>query len=215
MYHVLLRPEAKATQLACKECDYFPGSDGKHQAPSATLIKIRLGSSIWPCKPLAEGWSALPARGNLRPLPGAQITLEDTAGFSPGISPLQKPPASPDSHTRFGEDSTVSAVKGLCPPGSDQVPSPQQGQLCFKGRRILQPMHRFLGTDGVCGLLAMQVMRLWLLPRSFSILTFFLFCSCHHLFMYLCCRIWLFFLLFWLVQGRQMAPPGWWNVIKG
>lgn len=112
MFHVLLRPEAKATQLACKEWDYFPGVNGKHWAPPAALIKIRLSSSIWPCKYLAEGCSALPARRRLLPLPGAQITLEGTAGFSPGVPPRQKPLAPPDSHTRFGEDSTISVVKG-------------------------------------------------------------------------------------------------------
>lgn len=35
------------------------------------------------------------------------------------------------------------------------------------------PMHGSLGTDGGRGLLAMQVMRLLSLPRSFSILIFF------------------------------------------
>lgn len=36
-------------------------------------------------------------------------------------------------------------------------------------------MHRSLGIDGGCGLLVIQVMRLWLLPHSFSILIFFFF----------------------------------------
>lgn len=45
-------------------------------------------------------------------------------------------------------------------------------------------------------------------------LDLFFLCSPHHLFIYLHCRIWLLFLLFWLGQGRQMAPPGWWDMIK-
>lgn len=67
MFHALLRPEAKATQLACTEWDYFPGVDGKHWAPSAALIKMRLSSSTWPCKYQAEGCCALPARRRLPP----------------------------------------------------------------------------------------------------------------------------------------------------
>lgn len=216
MFHVHLRPEAKATPLAYREWDCFPGADGKLGAPPAALSKIRLSSCFWPCKYLAGGCCALPGaerEGHSLPLPRAQITLEGTAGLSPGFP------------CDWSHWPLLIHTRGL---------EKKEQNLCFKRSAVhfllsltefhswvnftsksLPPMHRSLGTDGVCGLLAMQVMRTSVAASFIFHPDLFFFCSPHHLYMCLCCRIWMLFLLFWLGQGRQMAPPGWWNEIKG
>lgn len=60
-------------------------------------------------------------------------------------------------------------------------------------------MHRSLWTDGSCGLLVMQVLRLWLLVLSFSILIFCFFIAhpvvCTYVYTagsgcFSCCSVW-------------------------
>lgn len=60
MFHVHLRPEAKATLLAYREWGCFSGPEGKLWAPPAALTKAGLNSSPWPWEHLAGGCSALP-----------------------------------------------------------------------------------------------------------------------------------------------------------
>lgn len=172
MFHALLRPEAKATQLACKEWDYFPGVDGKHWAPSAALIKIRLSSSTWPCKYEAEGCCALLARGRLPPA----ARSSDNVGGHCRIQPRLPSATEATVLSRFTgkvwrRQHNLSVVKGQLYLSSWVWPS----SLSTAGSALLQREENFAAYAWVSG----DRWRLWVTHyagNETSVAVLFIFC---------------------------------------